>query len=163
MDTQSRESLKLTPSNARTALLFAAMVVWFVLGMSRYAATGGILPLALSLIGLIGAVVYGLMLLPDSSYLEATAQGLTISTAFRRRSHTWSEIDSFYVERIWSRQVVKYRLNAGEDETDAGSRRVREETLPDTYGLPAEELADRLNAFRRRFSAAPPARGDTTQ
>jgi hypothetical protein len=146
MDTQGRESLNLTPSNVRTGLLFAAMVVWFVLGASRYAATGGILPLALSMVGLFGTVVYGLMLIPGSSYLEATPDGLTVSTAFRKRSYVWSQIDSFHAERIWTRQVVKCRLNAGE-----GERRAREETLPDTYGLSAEELAGRLNAFRRRY------------
>ena len=151
MDARSQDSLKLTPSRVRTALLFAAMVVWFLLGMSRYAATGGILPLGLSLVGLAGAAVYGLMLLPGSSYLQADAQGLTISTAFRKRSYAWSQAGRFRVETLWSRQVVKYTASLGGDEDGTEGGQAREETLPDTYGLSPEELADRLNALRRRY------------
>ena len=156
MDPQNKNVLRLTPSNTRTAILFAAMVIWFLLGAGRYAAAGGILMLALAAVGLAGAVVYGVMLLPNSSYLEATPDGLTISSAFRKRSYAWSDIDSVYVDAILSKQVVKYEVELPENEGGVGARRTREETLPDTYGLPAQELADQLDAFRRRAQMAPP-------
>ena len=145
MDTHNHATLKLTPSNTRTVILFAAMVTWFLLGASRYAAVGGILMFALAAVGLAGAVVYGLMLLPGSSYLEATPERLTISSAFRKRAYNWQEIASFYVDTIMARELVKYRLALSTPEAHA-----REEALPDTYGLPAQELADQLDAFRRR-------------
>jgi hypothetical protein len=150
MDTHNHATLKLTPSNTRTAVLFAAMIIWFLLGATRYAMVGGILMFALAAVGLVGALVYGLMLLPGSSYLEATPERLTISSAFRKRTYTWPEIESFYVDTIMAREVVKYRLGPGTNESHA-----REETLPDTYGLPAQELADELDAFRRRAKMAP--------
>ena len=123
-----------------------------MLGASRYAATGGLLPLALTLIGLAGAVVYGLMLLPGSSYLEAAPDGLTISTAFRKRSYAWPEIESFYADSIATKQVIKYRLKLSVKEQEADNGQTREETLPDTYGMAAEELADQLNVVRRRYA-----------
>lgn len=157
MDAPGNETLRLTPSKTRTAILFVAMIIWLLLGATRYVTVGGILMLALAVVGLAGAVVYGLMLLPGSSYLEASGQGLTVCTAFRKRSHAWQEIESFYVDTILARKVVKYRLSAAAPVEDGGEARVREETLPDTYGLPAQELAERLNSFRRRARMAPPS------
>ncbi len=155
MSEQSPDTFRLTPSNTRTAMLFVAMVVWFGVGLSRYLAVGGILWLTLTLVGILGAVVYGLMLLPGSSYLHAAPDGLTICTAFRKRSYMWQEIESFYVEKILTKKVVKYKLHQVDDENlesdgqDHGAT-IREETLPDTYGLSPEELTDQLNAYRRR-------------
>lgn len=156
MDTQNNNVLRLTASNTRTAILFAAMVIWFLLGASRYSAVGGLLMLALAGVGLAGAVVYGVMLLPNSSYLEATPERLTISSAFRKRSYAWAHIESIYVDTILSKQVVKYVVRAPSQEQGDGAQSSREETLPDTYGLPAQELVDRLDAFRRRARIPPP-------
>lgn len=155
-NTEGERTLRLTPSNMRTVLLFVVMLIWFALGLSRYVAGGGLLMLALAIVGLAGALVYGLMLLPGSSYLEATPQGLTISTAFRKRVYSWQEIQSFSAESILSRRVVKYRLTKLAGAEEQGDASVREETLPDTYGMTAEGLAARLNAIRRRNLASPP-------
>jgi hypothetical protein len=154
MQAPNNNTLRLNPSNTRTAILFVAMLVWFLLGAARFVMVGGLLMLALAAVGLVGAVVYGVMLLPNSSYLEATPEGLTISSAFRKRSYAWSHFESFYVDTILSKQVVKYELTMPEDDAagadTAGRAHARQETLPDTYGLPAQVLADQLDAFRRR-------------
>ena len=152
MTEPEQDSLRLKPSNTRSAILFIAMLVWFGIGAYRFAEVGGILWLALALVGLTGALVYGVMLLPGSSYLQASPEALTICTAFRKRTYAWKEIDSFSVENILNKRVVKYELHLQHAGDSSDDRRLREETLPDTYGLSPEELAKRLNDYRRRYS-----------
>lgn len=157
MSGTTADTLRLTPSNVRSVVLFIAMLVWFGIGVSRYLAVGGLLWIALSLVGFAGALVYALMLLPGSSYLEATPISLTICTAFRKRNYSWHEIDSFKVDAFLHKKVVKYELRVVDDAEadgavgDRDGTQYREETLPDTYGLSPEKLADRLNVFRRRY------------
>lgn len=157
MHAANHDTLRLTPSRTRTAILFVAMLVWTVIGATRYATAGGLLMLGLAAVGLAGALVYGVMLLPNSSYLEATPERLTISSAFRKRSYVWTQINSVYLDTLLSKQVVKYEVSVPAGEGTHAAPHVREETLPDTYGLPAQELADQLDAFRRRAQMAPRA------
>lgn len=156
------DTFRLTPSNGRTAILFAAMLVWFGIGAYRFASVGGILWLALTLVGLVGAVVYGLMLLPGSSYLQASPDGLTVSTAFRKRDYSWAQIRSIYVEKILNKRVVRVQLRLRDEglhpddhtkpnEQNTVVEKVRDETLPDTYGMTPEALVDRLTAYKRRY------------
>lgn len=157
MHAANHDTLRLTPSNTRTAILFVAMLAWTAIGVTRYTASGGLLMLGLAAVGLAGSVVYGLMLLPNSSYLEATPERLTISSAFRKRTYVWTQINSVYADSLLSKEVVKYEVSIpAEDGTDAAPH-IREETLPDTYGLPAQELADQLDAYRRRARMAAPS------
>ncbi len=103
--------LRLTPPILRTALLFAASLIWLGFGAYLFSLTRSVLPLALATLGLVGAVIYGLTLLPGSSYLEATPQGLTVSVAFRKRTHPWVDVGEFAVRPLGrKKKLVRYRL-----------------------------------------------------
>ncbi len=155
--------LRLTPPILRTALLFAASLIWLGFGAYLFSLTRSVLPLALATLGLVGAVIYGLTLLPGSSYLEATPQGLTVSVAFRKRTHAWADVGEFAVRPLGrKKKLVRYRLLrhdvAAPDDVRVDAPPARDEVLPDTYGLAAEELAARLNELRRAaLASAPPA------
>ncbi len=152
MGESTSDTLRLTPSNLRSAILFIAMLIWLGIGFSRYLAVGGLLWIGLSLVGLVGALVYGLMLLPGSSYLEATPERLTICTAFRKREYAWQQLGAFRVDTLLHKPVVKYEVMlTGGSEPSQDESTQREETLPDTYGLTPQEMADRLNTYRRRY------------
>lgn len=140
------ETLRLTPPPLRTALLLAASLVWLGFGGYLLAVSRGVLPFVLALVGLTGAIVYGLALIPGGSYLEAGPGGLVISASFRKRALAWSEIEGFAVRQLGrKKKMVRYRLVPR-----AGQTRVREELLPDTYGMSAEELAELLNGLLRQ-------------
>lgn len=148
-ESRPSETLRLTQPLLRTALLFGASLIWLGFGGYLFTVSRSVLPLILALVGLIGSVVYGLALIPGGSYLDAGPNGLVVSAAFRKRSHAWSDIEDFSVRRLGrKKQIVRYRLVQAEGET-----RRREELLPDTYGLAAEELAELLNNLRRRYAA----------
>ncbi len=142
------QTLRLTPPLLRTALLFAASLIWLGFGAYLFSQTRSVLPLALATLGLVGVVIYGLTLLPGSSYLEATPQGLTVSVAFRKRTHAWADIGEFSLRSLGrKKKLVRYRLRT--PSAAAGKSPSRDQVLPDTYGLLAEELAARLNEMRR--------------
>ena len=143
------ETIRLAQPLLRTAGLFGASVIWLAFGGYLFAVSHSAVALILALVGLTGAVVYGLALIPGGSYLEAGPSGLAVSASFRRRAHAWSEIEGFSVRHLSrKKKMVRYRLAPRTGET-----RAREELLPDTYGLSAEELAERLNDLRRRYAA----------
>lgn len=142
------ETIRLTQPPLRTATLFGASLVWLVFGGYLFAVSHSAVAIILALVGLTGAIVYGLALIPGGSYLEAGPSGLVISASFRQRTHAWSDIEEFSVRQLSrKKKMVRCRLVA-----HTGDTRVREELLPDTYGLSAEELAERLNDLRRRHT-----------
>ena len=86
-------ALRLTPPVLRTALLFAASLIWLVFGGYLFVETRSVLPAILALLGLISAVIYGLALIPGGSYLETGPNGLTISASFLKRSLAWADVE----------------------------------------------------------------------
>jgi len=148
-------ALRLTPPALRTALLFAASLIWLIFGGYLFAETRSVLPAILALLGLVSTVIYGLALIPGGSYLEAGQDGLTIGASFRKRSLAWADVEEFSVRQLGrKKKLVRYRLTPRTGETSG-----REELLPDTYGLEAEELAKQLNDMRRFYTTGdqPPA------
>jgi hypothetical protein len=101
-------------------------------------------------VGLVG-------LLPNSSYLTLTEQGFLFSSLFRKHFVTWSDVQSFVPVKIQFNRLVGWNYSS----EYLKSRRLRsvnsaiagvEATLPDTYGLPAEELAELMNQLRKKHA-----------
>ena len=96
------------------------------------------------------AIVFGVNLLPHSSYLRVTSEGFTMCSMFRSRFVGWREVGRFGVTRIGTRKIV------GWDPTDSLPKLGKVSqmlcgyacALPDTYGRKAEELAELLNQLR---------------
>ena len=107
--------------------------------------------------GLCTLVFIGL-LMPGSASLTLTREGFHVRSLWRGGFTAWSEVERFGVARLGHRTMVTYDL------LDAAGRRkggyVRrltgvEAALPDTYGMPAENLARLMNAWRERALGAP--------
>jgi hypothetical protein len=100
------------------------------------------------------AVIFLVQLVPGASYLKLDAQGLTVRSLFRSTSYTWSEIVAFAPGRVGGNPGVVFNLTPDSER----QRRLRrfnatafgaEAALPDTYGFPAERLAEILNEWKR--------------
>jgi hypothetical protein len=102
----------------------------------------------------LGALIGVVHLFPGSSYLELDQTGFTICNLFRKTAHRWVDIAEFLpVFTDQPKPLVGLRFVPGV----AGSLAFRkfaaqltgvEGGLPDTYGLPAAELAVLLNKVR---------------
>jgi hypothetical protein len=110
-----------------------------------------------------GVVVFFLSLLPGSSYLELDSAGFTVCALFKPRTTRWHEVTAFRVGRVGTRKSVVFDFT----ELQQGRALAREAAalledcegaLPGTYGLSAEELAQVMEEWRRRWQQSSPKR-----
>lgn len=96
------------------------------------------------------AVTFGVQLLPNSSYLRLTAEGFTTCSLFRCHTVRWQHVRTFGVGRIGLKKVVGWDPAADLPGVLKATKAISgyASTLPDTYGLRAEELAALLNRLR---------------
>ena len=154
MDIQ--QPLILRPSKVKTSGLLVGCLI-FVLGgawiVPNDHMTGW---LSIIFFGLC-ALVFAVQLLPNSSYLRLTSEGFTICSLFRAHSFKWSDVRSFSVGRVGLNKMVMFDFS----EHYQDSSRLRkinvgiarhEGGLPDSYGMPHEDLVNLLNQYRRAHS-----------
>jgi hypothetical protein len=103
-------------------------------------------------VGLVG-------LLPNSSYLTLTEQGFQFASLFRKHFVAWSNVRLFVPVKIQFHSMVGWNYSPDFQEW----KRLRgvntaiagvQAALPDTYGMPAEQLADLMNQLRVRYTRA---------
>jgi membrane associated rhomboid family serine protease len=156
------EPVVLHPRTGRRVLLFAFAIVL----------TLGTVVFALAAPSVVVSVIAGLFaalflfatieLTPGTGSLRIAPDGLTARTTLRRRHWAWNDIEHFQGYEIQSgysttrlvgfdrraltpqRQGVWRTINRGMSGVD--------ETLPDTYGLPHDALAELLGEARKRYA-----------
>jgi hypothetical protein len=130
--------------------IFVASGMW-LLPQQPYIALATII--FFGLCGLVGVVG----LLPNSSYLTLTEEGFAFASLFRKHFVSWSSVQSFVPMRIQFNHMVGWTYAP----EFSASRRLRgintaiagvEAALPDTYGLPAEQLANLMNQLRDSYA-----------
>ncbi len=111
-----------------------------------------------------GIVLFGLCMLvfavqlhPGSSWLEIHADRIELCTLFRRSQILFAHVRGFSVNRIGPNTVVTIEFRP--EAPSATGRAVAiaitgaEGALPDTYGLNANDLSERLNGALMRWRA----------
>ncbi len=121
-------------------------------------------------IGYACAVFFGLgipialiQLLPGSSYLRLDETGLVIRHLFRDHRVLWQDVDQFFVVGLKQTGITVYKVVGFNFVPSYDRQRIArhfaiaigkcEGALPETYGMSAEELADKLNSYLRRALA----------
>jgi hypothetical protein len=94
--------------------------------------------------------VLDLNMLPNSSYLRLTNEGFTVCTMFKKRSVAWQDVSKFGVTSVAVRKIVGWDPSHAPSTAEQAATVVTgySSTLPETYGLTAEELAELLNRLR---------------
>jgi membrane associated rhomboid family serine protease len=157
------ETIVLEPRRRKWALIFigsavfaAGSLAWFI-GQPHVLAAAGVL-----LFGF-GTLVTVLQMVPRWAHLRAGPDGLVIRQPLRRTARLpWNDVEQFTAYEIAhqygstkmvgydrrdltpARQSVWQTIGRGMSGVDA--------SLPDTYGMRHEELADLLNDARERFA-----------
>lgn len=105
------------------------------------------------------ALVFLVQLLTRTSYLIVDAQKFTVSSLSRKSDVAWSDVERFLVVSISGNKMVGWNFNPGYSTGTSHALAVKlagvQNTLPDTYGMKAEELADLMNEVRMRSTVAP--------
>jgi len=99
------------------------------------------------------AVALGLNMLPNSSYLRLTNEGFTVYTMFKKRSVAWQGVSKFGVTSVAVRKIGGLDPSHAPSTAEQAATVISgySSTLPETYGLTAEELAELLNRMREEL------------
>jgi hypothetical protein len=130
------------------SLLFVAAGFW-MLSDGRVTAY-----LTIAFFGLC-ALVFGISLLPNSSYLRLAREGFTVCSMFRSRFIEWRHVGEFGVTRIGLKKMVGWDPSHSTSKLGRANKAMcgYASALPDTYGMKAEDLADLLNHLRDEHTA----------
>ncbi len=129
--------------------LFVAAGIWI---LPREPLVGW---LAITFFGLCAAVG-AIGLHPKSFILQLSAEGFLFVTLFRKHFVPWSSVESFVSIQIGLNKMVGWNYVHG-FQGAAGLRRINsvmsgvEAALPDTYGMPVDELCALLSELRARY------------
>lgn len=106
----------------------------------------------------IGVIVFIITLLPNSSYLKISVEGIEIKTLFKKSQMiSWGVIDEFGAAYIGVNKMVTINFNENYNQQKVGRNVASsltgfEGALPDTYGMDASKLANLLNDYKNKFS-----------
>lgn len=146
------KSLQLTPSRWKHLALLACcaclVALAFLVGPRQSTLawlTGGFFGL--------GVVVALIALIPGSGFLRLEPEGMSVRSLYRTWRVAWADVEDFYVASVAGREMVCWEYAAGFSGQPLGrafSRAISgvEAGLPDTYRIPAAELASLLNEWR---------------
>ncbi len=160
------QTLKLTPSRRKWILLgvvFIALALGFTL-MYAYTPKQDPPDDSAAIIGglvgffVLGAILSFMMLSPDSNHLLLTPTDFSFRTVLKHRNFRWEEVEEFHTMSVKGTAMVVYSLSPqGRLRfTESVWRKLNkafsggEETLPDTYGMSAEALADLMNQWKKK-------------
>lgn len=126
-------------------LLFSAVGVWMVLD-------DVLLGYFCALLFALGALVFLVQLHPRAAYLYLDEQGFTYCSLFRAHRIRWGAVTGFAVVRISGNALVAWNFAQGHVPHGRGAAISQalsgyHSALPDTYGLPAEVLAQQLTTL----------------
>jgi hypothetical protein len=152
----------LRPSPLKTAGL-AALTAAMAAGGAWMIVSGEVLGWFVAVFFGLCTLVIAAALLPNASYLRVGPDGFTLCSLFRAHSYRWSDVSGFSVDRVGPNRMVVFDFS----EEFQGMPRLRrfaaalgghEGGLPDSYGMPLEDLAGLLNEYREQGIASGPAR-----
>lgn len=148
--------ITLYPSK-RSTILWLLVCILFVFAGYWLIQSGSLVGWATAILFGIGAVVFTVTLLPNSSYLRISKQGLEIRTLYKSGFINWSDVERFDAGSIGSNKMVLVSYTAEHTKYQTAKSVARflagtEGALPDTYGHTAEQLAEKLNFLKSQCS-----------
>ena len=104
----------------------------------------------------LGALVSGIQLLPQASYLRLTKEGFVLCSLFRKHTYNWAEIEGFGITCIHNNRMVAWNFSTsykGHPSMRQLSAALSgyEAALPETYGFTAEELTVILAGLHENY------------
>lgn len=104
------------------------------------------------------AIVFTLQFHPKAAYLLFDTDGFTYCSLFRAHTVRWEHVREFGIIRIASNPMVAWNFtrtyrDSGKSRALSKSLSGYEAALPDTYGLPAEDLLKQMETLRLQSAA----------
>lgn len=101
-------------------------------------------------------LVFGVQFFPGSAYLELNDDGFSVVHQFREKTYNWADIEEFSTHKFTGNKIVTWTYTKAfqvqdSDRTLANRVMKTEASLPDSYGMTAEDLAKMMNALRQKY------------
>jgi len=151
----NQDTITLRTKPTKALLYLFVCLLFVVIGVSIF--KGALIDwFGIGFFGL-GCIVFVLQLVPNASYLRLTPEGFTMCSLFRSHSYRWTETKTFAARYVSHMKTVVFNYSPSYTKQIAMRKMNKklfgvESCLPDTYGMSAEELADLMNKWKRRFS-----------
>jgi hypothetical protein len=106
----------------------------------------------------LGVIVFGIKLVPNSTYLKLTKEGFEIKSLYKSSFYTWNEVGLFEVTNIQFNKMIvfnfspNYKKHKKSRKFAAFLSKGFEGALPTTYSKNAYDLAKILNDWKLRHS-----------
>jgi hypothetical protein len=99
------------------------------------------------------------MLRPNATYLKLDRDGVQLARPWEPVRLKWSDVDEFYVVKIYGSKFIGIRYSASYPSTRTARKLASaitgvEGALPNHFTSPPEEVCEKLNQWRRRFGGA---------
>ncbi|MBD0370522.1 MAG: PH domain-containing protein [Pyrinomonadaceae bacterium] len=178
---QNQDTLTLRTKSTKWLLYLVISLVFVAAGVLTF--KGEIMSWLVIIFFGLGSVVFALQLFSNASSLQLSSEGFTVRSLFRSHSYRWSDVEGFAVGRMGNIKhegaglaldvagafipgamnprgikTVVFNFSPSYQNKHA-LRKINkglsgyEACLPDTYGMSAENLAELMKEWQRRFSS----------
>lgn len=133
------------PSKLKQSIYLIISLLFVVLGFYLVTTTAWIGIANIIFFGLC-AIIFIIMLIPNSAYLRVDEKGFEMRSLFRSTFIPWHVISSFSTKRIFINNMVMIDFDS--QYIDTSKLKSRTGAFPDTYGMSAGKLAKIMNEYK---------------
>ncbi len=107
----------------------------------------------------IGTAVFIIEIFPNSSFLNLNQKGFLIKGLFCSHFCEWKHVKEFYPIKIGRNKMVGIKFSSEYERLEVVREIVKniagaEGSLPDTYGMKAEKLAELMNKWKNKYGSS---------
>lgn len=154
--------VELKPKDGRLVLTVArGPMLWYFLICAGFSVIGTVtiktgewVPWMILIFFGLGTGVFGIALIPGSSYLELNPEGFCVCSLFRRQYWPWKSIETFRVGWLSNKNIVMFDIVLDQPRTKLQIANQKhcgcDGALTVDYGIDVYDLAKTMNEWRER-------------
>jgi len=151
---ENLETKTLYPSRIKSVVLLSISVLLTYNGIMMIN-EGRPIGWPITILFLLGFVLFLMNLLPQASYLRLSKDGFEIKALFRSSFTKWTDVAGFSARRLGFNKMVVFDYTEEYKELKGARKFAKsltsaEAALPDTYGLGIKGLMELMNEWRLR-------------
>lgn len=139
----------LRPGKIKNIILILISIAFIGMGISLIEKNIWIAILTIFLFG-ISFIIFSINLIPNTSYLKISEQGLEMKSLFRKTFIPWQVVSDFTTKQIFLNKIVMFNID--ENFLRISKLKSKQGAFPDTYGMSAKKLAALLNDYKSQMN-----------
>ncbi|MBU2566215.1 hypothetical protein KKG46_01500 [Patescibacteria group bacterium] len=151
---QENQTLTLYPNKTKLFVLLLISIIFVIVGIFMIR-SGNANGWYTTIFFGIGALVFIVNAFPQAAYLKLSKEGFEVCSLFRKSFTSWRDVKDFQAGKVSVNTMVVFDFTEEHLEYQ-GMKKVAETltghqgSLPDTYGKPANELAQIMTDWKQK-------------